>query len=571
MTDRHLKLHLGNAEAAVHNTLTQLANEKFVQRLWDRDTTLWKTDADHRKTIGHRLGWLTAPASMRKQLPQISAFTDDVRKAGFTDAILLGMGGSSLAPEVFGTSFGPQAGYLRLHVLDSSNPDVITEALKRSKLEKSLFIVSSKSGTTTETLSLYRVFEAQLRRQGTARPGQQFIAITDPGTPLEQLAREHTFRRIFSNPADIGGRYSVLSYFGLVPAALLGIDLNLLLGRAENLSQHCGPEVTPALNPGVYLGAALAVLARRGQDKLTLLLSPSLASLGVWIEQLVAESTGKEGVGILPIGDESLGQTQNYGDDRIFVAITLAGDTPALDNHQLGSLVANKHPVISWTLPDCYDLGGEFLRWEIATATAGALLGVNPFDEPNVTESKDTTYALLNPLTTDNRQTSPQPVAQQEGVGLYTTQPPGDLSLGFEDTLSQFLATIQPRDYLALLAYLHPRHEQALNKIRLLLRNRLRIATTLGFGPRYLHSTGQFHKGGANHGVFIQITTTNHHDITIPQTPYSFGQLYEAQALGDFQVLQRRQRRVLRIHLQDDAPNRITALYHYLRDALKRP
>ncbi|HEC13934.1 MAG TPA: hypothetical protein ENI80_11945 [Acidiferrobacteraceae bacterium] len=570
MTNKHLKLHIGNAEAAAHSTLIHLADEKFVQRLWDRDTTLWKPDADHRKTIGHRLGWLTAPSGMRKQLPHITTFVNEVRQAGFTDAILLGMGGSSLAPEVFGASFGPQAGYLRLHVLDSSNPDVITETLKRSTLEKSLFIVSSKSGATTETLSLFRVFEAQLRRQGVAQPNQQFIAITDPGTPLERLAMKQVFRYVFSNPADIGGRYSALSYFGLVPAALLGINLGLLLDRAENLSQRCGPKVAPALNPGVYLGTLLAVLARRGRDKLTLLLSPSLASLGAWIEQLVAESTGKEGVGILPIGDESLGRTQDYGNDRVFVAITLAADTPALGPHQLRSLVASKHPVISWTLADHYDLGAEFFRWEIATATAGAILGVNPFDEPNVTESKDTTHALLNPLTADNRQSSPQPVAQREGVGLYTTRIPGDLPLGFEDTLDQFLATIQPGDYLALLAYLHPRHEKALNKIRLLLRNRLRIATTLGFGPRYLHSTGQFHKGGANRGVFIQIITKSYTDVDIPQAPYSFGQLYKAQALGDFQVLQRRQRRVLRIHLEDDKASRLTALHHHLQDALER-
>ena len=544
---RHLFLALGPARPAIERTLTQLACRHLPRRLWARDARLWSADGEVQGAIGRRLGWLDGPDFAESRRPELESFAAEIRAAGYRRVLLLGMGGSSLAPEVFARSFPPASGHPRVEVLDDTGPAAVRAARDRAPLEQTLFVVSSKSGTTTETLAFLEYFWQQ-RRNPAGAAGRDFVAVTDPGTPLEELARARGFRRVFLNPPDIGGRYSALSYFGLVPAALQGADLKGLADRARDLAGRCGPGAAPLRNPGVYLGAVLGTLARLGRDKLTLLFSPGLASLGTWIEQLVAESTGKAGRGIVPVDGEPLADPDAYGPDRVFVAMGLAGEPEPLAPATRRALAARGHPVICWRLRDPLELGAEFLRWEIATATAGAVLGINPFDEPNVAEAKAATRELLeqDPL--------PEGELDWQDAGLSIFGAPG----GGADAgtlLRRFLARARPYDYLALLAYLDrtPEVEARLKALRRLLSERLGRATTLGHGPRYLHSTGQLHKGGPNHGVFLILTADGDETVPVPGQPYDFGRLKRAQALGDVQVLRRHGRRVMRVHLADAA------------------
>jgi glucose-6-phosphate isomerase len=482
--------------------------DKVVERIWRKDHTVWKDDPTE---ITNRLGWLTVTDLMHERLGELETFAKQAAADGLEAAVLLGMGGSSLAPEVFVTTFGVSDGALELIVLDTTHPATIERVTGRLELAKTLFIVASKSGTTTETLSHFAHFWQLVPR------GEQYVAITDPGTPLEALAREHGFRAVFSNPDDIGGRYSALSYFGLVPAALIGAPLHEILERAEEM--ECASErlVPAAQSPGATLGAVMGEAAKTGRDKLTLVLPAEIANFGNWVEQLIAESTGKEDHGVVPIVGEPLGGPEVYGEDRLFVAIGEHDGLDPLEN--LG------HPVVRLAYEDREQIGGEFFRWEMATAVAGYVLAINPFDQPNVQEAKDATKQILSSGEVEDP--------------------------GFDD-LGALLKEVGAGDYVSIHAYLDrtSETEDALQQARVAIRDRHRVATSVGFGPRFLHSTGQLHKGGANNGVFIQVVDASRStDLPIPGQPYSFGTLIDAQALGDLRSLRARGRRVARVTL----------------------
>jgi len=504
--------------------------ETVLARIWARDHTLWKPQPTE---IVNRLGWLDIAERMQGELPAIQALVEAVRAAGYTNVLLLGMGGSSLAPEVFSKTFGPQPGAPTLAVLDSTDPGAVLAFADRLLLDKTLFIVSTKSGGTVETLSFFKFFYNRVvEAVGTEHAGAHFMAITDPGSSLATLAADYHFRATFLNDPNIGGRYSALSFFGLVPAALLGIDLPTLLDRAAAAARH---------NMGGDLGAIIGTLAREGRDKLTFFTSPQIASFGDWVEQLVAESTGKEGKGILPVVGEPIAPPTAYDDDRLFVHLSIAGDT-SLDA-ELAALEAAGYPVLRLSLNDLYDLGAQFFTWELATAVAGHFLQVNPFDQPNVESAK---------------------VLARKMVKTYVETgmlPPGEAVPPSADALRRFMAQAHPGDYVALQAYIQPTPEAdaALNALRLGLRDRYKLATTVGYGPRFLHSTGQLHKGDRGNGLFIQFTADAWRDAAIPDvagqsgSAISFGVLEMAQALGDYQALRDAGRRVIRFHLGQDA------------------
>ena len=542
---------LGLLETPVAEATAGLEGMQFARRLWEKDGSLWGADREHQRVARNRLGWLDSPETMRAELPGLEAFAAGLRADGFTHAVLLGMGGSSLAPEVLRETFGPPASRgPDLLVLDSTDPGAVAAVERAIDLERTLFIPSSKSGTTTETLAFLEYFWAK-------RPaGAQFAAITDPGTPLQRLADERGFRQVFLNPPDIGGRYSAVSFVGLVPAAILDLDMGRLLERARAMADACRPSVPPDQNPGVHLGAVIGAVARTGRDKLTLVCSPAIASFGYWVEQLIAESTGKEGKGIVPVEGEQLGPPEVYGDDRLFVYLRLRDGADSAQDAAVAALAAAGRPVVRIDLADRSDLGGEFVRWEVTTAAASALLGINAFDEPNVQESKDNTRRLLQEYEERGALPSEQPLLD-DGLQLFAAPPTADALRGAPDpatALARFLETVKPGDYLAITAYLPrtPAHEAALTTLRTALRDRLKVATTLGYGPRFLHSTGQLHKGGPPRGVFLQLTHDDPTDRPVPGAPYSFRVLEQAQALGDLQSLQSRRLPALRVHLGAD-------------------
>jgi transaldolase/glucose-6-phosphate isomerase len=495
---------LGALAGAVESRLAALQAGEIVRRVWASDYTVWKPEPAE---ISNRLGWLTVADDMRSKASELRAFAREVAAAGYRDVVLMGVGGSSLAPEVMRATFGLAPGGLELHVLDTTDPEQIAGVEESVDLARTLFIVASKSGGTIETLSQLAYFWEKLP------DGAHYIAITDAGTSLEALARQRGFRRVFANPAEIGGRYSALSYFGLVPAVLMGVDVDQLLGRAHEAMVACGASTPTAENPAAWLGAVMAEAALAGRDKLTLVLPPELSTLGSWIEQLVAESTGKEGRGILPVEGEDLGAPEVYGNDRIFVAI---GDDP-----RLAALERAGHPVVRLAYSDPYQLGSEFFRWEFATAVAGAILAVNPFDQPNVQEAKDATARILGGEAVDSSAAA----------------------------LEQVLGSVKAGDYIAITAYVARSTEaiQQFSSIRQRLRDRYHVATTVGFGPRFLHSTGQLHKGGPNSGVFVQVVEDEQRDLSIPGKAYTFGKLKAAQAAGDLASLKAHGRRVSRV------------------------
>ena len=492
--------------------LQKLEQDGFARRLWEHDATLWKSDPAHKKIISAALGWLDVPSDVRDELDDLRQFCAEVRAEGYTDAVLLGMGGSSLAPEVLRTTFGVARGYLDLHVLDSTDPAAVLALSQTLDLGRSLFIVASKSGGTTETASFAAFFFERLQELCGAEAGRHFVAITDEGTSLQRQAVEQDFRAVFVNPSDIGGRYSALSFFGLVPAALTGLDLDHLLDHAVDMVESCGPQRPAAENPGLMLGAALGELALSGRDKLTLLASPTIVSFGAWVEQLIAESTGKEGTGILPVDREPAGAVAAYGDDRAFVYLRLVSEPDAAQDQLARDLAAAGQPVITLELEEVGELGGEFFRWEVATAVAGAILGIDPFDQPNVQESKDNSKRLLDEYESMGRLPEEAPEPGDAPISL----PVGDAAL--PAVLRAFLGQAQAGDYVALQAYVCPGEAvwAELQRARSLVRDRLRLATTLGYGPRYLHSTGQYHKGGPNRGVFLQLVGHDPLDAAIP-------------------------------------------------------
>lgn len=548
-----------SAETAVDSTLVRLAQADAGRRLWQKDASLWSDDPQVQAAIRNRLGWLNVISDMQRSgVGEINALADAVRAEGYTDAVVLGMGGSSLCPDVCRATFGTVPGWLRLHVLDSTHPRAVRAVAEAVAVERSLFIVSSKSGTTGESNAFYHYFWNRVVEAGVASPGANFIAITDPGTPLDDEAATRGFRHVFRNPADIGGRYSALSFFGLVPMALLGMDVADFLSRAAAMAQRCGPEVPVEDNPGAILGAQLATYAQEGRDKLTLVCAPEIATLGWWLEQLVAESLGKQDIGVIPIEGEILKMPETYGNDRVFVHVALTGTNAGEEEQRLRALGEAGHPVIRLELADPLDLGQEFFRWEVATAVAGHLLSVNPFDEPNVQESKDNTAALLELFQAKGALPVETPAVADNSLSLYGDCE-GESVLA---ALRSFLDRMEPGDYVALMAYL-PQDEAVqgnVNTIRDLLRTVTRAATTVGYGPRFLHSTGQLHKGGPNAAVCLQLTADIAEDLPIPGAPYSFGTFIQAQALGDMRSLQGHGRRVLRVHLGADCLQGLAAL-----------
>jgi len=550
--------------AALAERLQVCAADDVTARLWAADATLWKAgDVVHQALIVGALGWLGVFEDVRDQVAELADFALEVRADGLRDAVLLGMGGSSLAPEVFSLVLGADEERLALHVLDSTDPAAVLAVEEAVDLDRTLFIVASKSGGTTETAAFHSYFYERLQANCGEHAGQHFAAITDEGTSLERTALDQNFRAVFVNPSDIGGRYSALSYFGLVPAALMGVDLERLLDGVDALAAACGPDVPVAENPAARLGAALGECALRGRDKLTLVCSPSLAPLGAWIEQLVAESTGKEGTGILPVDLEPLAEPALYGDDRVFCHLRLAGDDEPGVAARLDALAGAGHPVLERELADVYELGGEMLRWELATALAGLVLGIDPFDQPNVQESKDYTKRLLAAYEAEGA------LPDLAAEGARVAYPLADEALS--GALAAFFAQAAPGDYVALQAYVKPEAAvwEQLQGLRLGLRDGLRLATTLGYGPRYLHSTGQYHKGGPNRGLFLQLAGHDARDAAVPGQPYTFSVLKRAQARGDLAALRAHDCRVLRVCLGDDVSAGLTRLAELLAVALR--
>src|SRR5579862_6184004 len=541
-----------------------------VRMLWQRDKSLWTgTDEDR------WLGWLDAAGA--DQVESYQTFAEEIRREGFADALLLGMGGSSLGPEVLATVFGHKAGFPRLRILDSTDPAQIKAIEVTLDLAKTLFIVSSKSGSTTEP-NIFKdyFFKRVADAVGEAKAGRQFVAGTDPGSALEQAAKAQNFRKIFFGVPSIGGRYSVLSPFGLVPAAIAGIDIAALEKSARVMMHSCGPDVPPSQNPGVALGLALGAAARAGRDKVTILASPRLADFNAWAEQLFAESTGKNGKGLIPIDGEPLGVPQLYGDDRFFIELSLAGDRSEEHTSELAKLQAAGHPVARIKLESPEHIGQEFFRFEIATAVAGAVIGINPFDQPDVEASKVKTRELTAAFEKTGALPAETPVLSSKSVDLYTDDANAKAlrASGADTTLDSWfkahLGRIGAADYFALLAYIARDGANAdpLQNLRLALRDRRHVATCLEFGPRFLHSTGQAYKGGPDSGVFLQITADDAEDVSIPAHRASFGVVKAAQARGDFDVLLERGRRALRAHIKGDVQAGLAEIEAAARRAL---
>ncbi len=566
-----MKAELGSHADDVKAALKKMESESWIRRVWRKDPTLWKDDEAHKKIIANALGWVTVVDLLVEHAGELGAFSERIRNDGFTDVVLLGMGGSSLCPEVFRRTFGKIDGFPTLHVLDSTDPATVQSFEERVNLPHTLFVVASKSGTTTEPLMFYKYFFNRMREIKGERAGENFVAITDPGTLMEEMAKGDSFRRIFLNPPDIGGRYSALSFFGMVPASLQGFDFKTLLDRADRAQNACMHYVPAEDNPGARLGAILGTLANAGRDKLTLSIAPEIASLGLWIEQLLAESTGKEGKGIIPIAGETLGSPAVYGNDRLFVHIGV-GAPDADSEAKLRALESAGHPVVRRRLHDLLDLGEEFYLWEIATAIAGAVIGIDSFDQPNVQESKDNTKHYLEVYKKNGSLPDQELGSEGRGLKAYCDEETvGQLGSGstIEAFITAHLSRTHAGDYVAMLDYIMEtdEHEELIQAIRTHLRDALQVATTTGYGPRFLHSTGQLHKGGPASGVFIQVTADNSVEVPLPNEAFTFGVLKQAQALGDFQSLSSRHRRAIRLHLGTDVAAGLRTLLEIVQKA----
>lgn len=549
---------LGRYQAAVDAALEEIRAQKIIDRIWAHDHTVWKPKPAE---ISNRLGWLDIADRLVSCRAQINALVEDVRAKGFAQSVLLGMGGSSLAPQVLHQTFGTRDGFLELSVLDSTDPDAILELASRVNLEKTLFIVSTKSGGTVETLSFFKYFYKQMiAAVGSEQAGAHFVAVTDPGSSLLKLAEQFKFRQTFVNDPNIGGRYSALSFFGLAPAALSGIDVATLMRCA--MDEGAANRSNDDPGTGVQLGAIMGELAKAGRDKVSIICSPAIASFGDWVEQLIAESTGKEGKGILPVVGETVGSPSVFGDDRLFAYLRLDGDN-ALDN-AVKALEGAGHPVVQFSLADRYDLGRQFFLWELATAVAGYRLGINPFDQPNVEAAKILAREMVGSYLSSGELPSLAPEFADKGIEVYTDLG-GDT---LPTALKAFLGAAKPGAYIGIQAYIQPTAEAdiALAALRTRLRDTTRLATTVGYGPRFLHSTGQLHKGDAGKGLFIQLTGEDTDDADIPDEPgsksssMSFGVLKEAQALGDRQALIDAGRQIIRFDFGSNVIGGITTL-----------
>jgi len=535
----HQTLFLGAYENQVDKRLKTWKKQNFSRRLWAKDPTLWFPEP--KPEITDRLGWLELPEAMHKRLEEFVSFANQVKDEGISQVVLLGMGGSSLASDVFQKTFGKAEGYPELVVLDSTHPAAVRSVEDKLDLSRTLFIVSSKSGTTLETLSLFRYFWKQMG-QITEKPGPHFVAITDPGTPLMKLGLERDFRRVFQANPDVGGRYSALTDFGLVPAALIGIDIHRLLDRAWVAAENCSFCVLEEKAAGLVLGAVLGELAR-GRDKLTFMTSPALRSFPDWVEQLIAESTGKDGKGMVPVANEPFASPDEYSQDRLFVFLLMEGDDNGELEKRMKALLEAGHPVVRHDLAEKFDLGKEIFVWEIAVACAGSVIGIHPFNQPDVQLAKDFAHKAME----KGGESGGEDIREVEA---FPIDKPDILAKALKDWISQ----AQPGDYTAIQAFISPTQETtaALQNIRLEILKRTRLATTMGYGPRFLHSTGQLHKGGPNSGLFLQIVDEPKIDLPVPETDFSFKSLIRAQALGDYLALRQRGRRVLRVDVKSD-------------------
>jgi transaldolase/glucose-6-phosphate isomerase len=543
--------HLGAHQTAVDTAAQRVEKEKFVERIWSKDTKLWKDDDAHKKIISNALGWLTVVESMSAKSKELVDYAESV-KGDFDDVVVLGMGGSSLCSEVTRRVFGAKPGYPKLKVLDSTVPDAVRRLEETLNLERTLFIVASKSGSTTEPVMFHRYFYDRVKSVKGGRAGENFIAVTDPGTQMVKDAERDKFRKIFLNPADIGGRYSALSYFGMLPAAISGVDVVTLLDRAAH-SAHVAMTPSPKKNPAAMLGTIIGALAQQGRNKLTLITPPPLDTLGLWIEQLIAESTGKEGKGVLPVAGEPPLKVGDYGDDRLFVSVRMRGSD---DVGRLKELADAGHPVVDMLLADPLDLGETFFTWEFATAVAGALLGIDAFDQPNVQESKDNTKRLIEEFkSTGGMKTDANQITPDDA-----------------NAIGSLLAGVKRGDYIALTEYFAETsdRDKKIAAIRETLARELHVATTTGYGPRFLHSTGQLHKGGPDTGVFLQLTGGGGDELPLPGEPFGFGVLVRAQAIGDFESLASRKRRALSVDLGADVERGLETLSATIANALSK-
>ncbi len=564
---------LGEWQSQVDEKLQEVQKDNLVRRIWAKDPSVWHQDSGHQKIIQNALGWLTISQEQLVNIPHLQEVAKDIKEAGFQHVLLLGMGGSSLCPEVLRMTYGVLHGYPELHVLDSTVPSQVKAFEQRVDLSKTICIVASKSGSTTEPLVFQKYFYDRMKQLVGEKAGSHFIAITDPGSLLEGVAKQLTFRHILPGVPEIGGRYSALSNFGIVPAALMGINIGEFLQQAERMRHSCEASVPAQDNPGVILGTALGTMAKAGRDKLTFVTSPAIWDLGAWLEQLVAESTGKEGTGIVPIDDESLTSPEAYGQDRIFAYVRYSKEPCSDQDAKISALEKAGHPVIRVDLPDLMNLGAEFFLWEMATAVAGSILGINAFDQPNVQESKDYTKAYLDEFKKVGKLSEAQPVLTDQGVHVYADDANHKALNGastFDDVIASHLSRVEAGDYVAINAYVEHTDEvqEVFQRMRTKIRDAKQVATTLGYGPRFLHSTGQLHKGGPNSGVFIQVTCDDAEDLNIPDEPYTFGTLKAAQALGDLKSLTAKGRRVIRVHIGMDVPKGLERLEHAVEASL---
>lgn len=559
--------------SAVQKAVADWRSGDKVRRLWARDATLW-TNTDE----ADWLGWLNIVEEQRAAVENFNRLAEDAKKGGFSDVLLLGMGGSSLCPEVLEKTFGRLSGSPRLHVLDSTDPTQIKTIEGQVDLAKTLFVVSSKSGTTLEpNIFKQYFFERAKQTVGADQAGSRFIAVTDPGSKMEQVAKADGFRHIFHGLPSIGGRYSALSNFGIVPAALMGLDTSKFLDRTQQMVDACGRRVEVEENPGVMLGIILGTAAKSGRDKLTIVASPAIYDLGAWLEQLLAESTGKQGRGIIPVDREDLGSPAVYGNDRLFAYLRLDSAPDSVQDAKVAELEEAGHPVVRISVADVYDLGQEFFRWEIATAVAGSMIGINAFNQPDVEASKVATRSLTTEYEKAGSLPAEKPIFASAPIQLFTDTRNADMlstAVGKDQSLPGYLRAhlnrIGTGDYFALLAYIemNSAHEGRLQEMRHMVRNQKHVATCLGFGPRFLHSTGQAYKGGPNSGVFLQITCDDAADLPVPGQKYTFGVVKAAQARGDFQVLAERSRRALRVHLAGDLRSALDKLATAFHEAL---
>ncbi|HKK46428.1 MAG TPA: bifunctional transaldolase/phosoglucose isomerase [Balneolaceae bacterium] len=541
---------LGSFDSDIEQRLQKMNEQDFNSRIWQKDPSLWTDDKESQEMIPDAMGWLDVAGEMISAVPRLEHFAEKIREAGFTHVVHMGMGGSSLAPLLFERTFEPAGNDLELTVLDTTDPATIHKIKEDIPLEKTLFIVASKSGTTAEPNAFGDYFYKKLKTLKGTNAGQHFAVITDPGTPLVDKANERNYRRIFLNFKDIGGRYSALSYFGMVPAALMGVDIGSLLERALRMQHACHKNGSASVNPALQLGAIIGEMATKGRDKLTLVLPDSLSTLGMWLEQLLAESTGKKDKGILPVTGEALLDPSEYGEDRLFVHLYLKGEKDAETQKKIDALKEAGHPVVTIEVTEKMDIGQEFYRWEMAVAAAGAIIGINAFNQPNVQLSKDKTNELIGQVKEKGSLPEKEASLQEGDISFY-----GDsASESANQTVRKFFEQVNPGDYFAIQAYLteESETEKLLQRLRKTVQKKYDIATTIGYGPRFLHSTGQYHKGGPNTGLFLQLTADDQIELDVPDTNYTFGILKHAQAAGDLEALNNRNRRVLRIDLGSD-------------------